>query len=126
MDILTKEEGIITQTGKDILNTNGFFRDLIRLMKNTTFRNFYNQYFNDWSDVQIMVFYMKLYTVIEDKFRQENGRQINDEMIVYVIHQIMSNSETRRFALSLFKNYKENVDMCPLYPLIKLPSSNIV
>ena len=95
-------------------------------MKNTTFRNFYNQYFNDWSDVQIMVFYMKLYTVIEDKFRQENGRQINDEMIVYVIHQIMSNSETRRFALSLFKNYKENVDMSPLYPLIKLPSSNIV
>ena len=126
MDLFTKEEGIITQNGTEILNTNSFFRDLIRVMKNTTFRKFYNQYFNDWSDVQIMVFYMKLYTVIEDKFRQEYGRQINDEMLVYVMHQIMSNSETRQLALDLFKNYKENVDMAPLYPLIKLPNSNIV
>ena len=51
-------------THNSIKKTNPFFKDLINIMNNSEFKQFYNKYFNDWSDIQAMVFFMKLYCLI--------------------------------------------------------------
>ena len=57
----------IDKKGEKILKTNPFFTDFIGLMKNTQFRYFYETYFKNWSDIETMIFYMKLYKFIESE-----------------------------------------------------------
>ena len=43
----------------------GFIGDLVKLMRNPEFKDFYDRYFRDWNDIQSMVFFMKLYSSVE-------------------------------------------------------------
>ena len=52
----TQSEQELAKVGKDISDTNVFFKDLVGLMQNVQFRNFYNEYFTEWSDIQVMIF----------------------------------------------------------------------
>jgi hypothetical protein len=88
---------------------NIFFKDLIRVMKNDSFRKFYNEYFNDWSDTQVMIFYMKLYSVIEKEYLVRFSEQISDDVMSWSLYKIMDNNNMRQMALKLFKNYKNDI-----------------
>ena len=93
--------------GGEILKTNKFFSDLCSLMKNVEFLKFYDEYFKDWSDIQCMIFYMKLYTTIDYEYSRRFDDKISDEAMTYTIKQIMDNRDTRRFAFDLFKDFKD-------------------
>lgn len=93
--------------GSKILQTNSFFQDLCRLMKNNDFRTFYDKYFNDWSETQVMIFYMKLYSTIQYEYQKRNSNEISDELMTYMLHKIMTTTDTRKYAFELFQNYKE-------------------
>ena len=47
-----------------------FFGELVNIMKNKQFREFYNTYFTDWNEIESMVFFMKLYCTIEYEYQQ--------------------------------------------------------
>ena len=51
--------------GDKILSENSFFKDFIGLMQNSSFNDFYNEYFQTWSDIETMIFYMKVYKAVE-------------------------------------------------------------
>ena len=53
---------------------------------------------------------MKLYSTIEQEHQIQFNATISDELMAYMLHQIMSNTKLRQYALKLFKNYK-NIDM---------------
>lgn len=106
--MITNSQDTITQRGSELLESNKFFADLTKLMKNLDFRKVYNEYFINWSDIQVMIFYMKLYSTIETEYYRRYSNAIQDETMVYMLHQIMSNSSMRKYALSLFSNFKEN------------------
>ena len=93
--------------GAEILRTNPFFKDLIGIMKNTEFKNFYSKYFKDWTDIQTMIFYMKLYTTIEYEYNSRFSNQINDNLMTYTLHNVMTNTNMRRMAMSLFRDFKD-------------------
>ena len=93
--------------GAEILTTNPFFKDLIGIMKNTEFKNFYSKYFKDWTDIQTMIFYMKLYTTIEYEYNSRFSNQINDNLMTYTLHNVMANTNTRSVAMSLFRDFKD-------------------
>jgi hypothetical protein len=95
--------------GKEILQKNSFFNDLVKLMKNAEFKTFYNKYFHDWSDIQTMIFYMKLYTTVEFEYERRFKKQINDEIMTYTLHHVMSNNETRKVAMELFRDFRDLV-----------------
>tara|TARA_Y100000992_G_C21231867_1_gene475918 strand:+ start:75 stop:470 length:396 start_codon:yes stop_codon:yes gene_type:complete len=97
------------ETGKDILQKNSFFNDLVKLMKNTEFKEFYNKYFHDWTDIQTMIFYMKLYSTIEYEYNRRFNNNISDELMTYTLHSVMCNKETRKVAMKLFRDFKELV-----------------
>ena len=93
--------------GKKILNNNPFFTSLCSLMKNVEFREFYNTYFNDWSEIQCMIFYMKLYESIQIEYESRYNSKISDETMSFMLHEIMTTSEARKIAFDMFRNYKE-------------------
>lgn len=97
----------LEKKGSKILKENKFFSDLCSLMKNIDFIKFYDEYFKDWSEIQCMIFYIKLYTTIEYEYKIRYNLQISDEIITYMLRQIMNNNETRRFALDLFNDFKD-------------------
>lgn len=121
----TQSEQELAKVGKDISDTNVFFKDLVGLMQNVQFRNFYNEYFTEWSDIQVMIFYMKLYAMIELEYSKRYCREIDSDMVVYVMHNIMASKMTRKIALNLFKNYKDGDDMAVLRPMLEF-SQDIV
>lgn len=94
--------------GTKILETNKFFHDLCDIMKSSEFMRFYDKYFNDWSDIQCMIFYMKLYSTIKYEYYNRFNKIISDSLMTYMLQKIMSNADTRQFAINLFNDYKEN------------------
>lgn len=86
---------------------NPFFQDFIGIMQNDEFDAFYKKYFQSWSDIQTMVFYMKLYKAVEYGYQQEYQTPIDKEFMVYVLHRIMTTQELRKEAMAIFRNLKE-------------------
>ena len=97
--------------GSRILKTNSFFQDLTKLMKNIDFYNFYKEHFTDWSNIQTTVFFMKLYTTIDYEYMNRYNEKISDEIMVFMLHKIMTTGSIRKNALKSFRNFQE--DFCP-------------
>ena len=53
---LIKTTNVIETKGKEILKKNDFFKKLINLMNSHEFNDFYESYFNDWSDIETIIF----------------------------------------------------------------------
>lgn len=99
--------------GQKILNKNNFFQDFTSLMRNNEFKKFYYNYFKDWSDIQTMIFYMKIYSTVEDLYYSQYKKEISDELMTYTLHKIITTQETRKIAVEIFKNFKgeeSNID----------------
>jgi len=96
--------------GYKLLKTNPFFNDLISLMKNSEFNAFYDNYFHDWTDIQTMIFYMKLHHTIKYEYNERYGHNISDELMVHSLHEIMTNAQTRKTAMQLFNDFKLDHD----------------
>lgn len=96
--------------GKNILKENIFFKDFTSLMRNQEFKKFYNEYFNDWSDIQTMIFYMKLYSIIEDLYFKRYNSNISDELMTYTLHKIITTKETRQLSMKLFRIFQGKED----------------
>jgi len=105
MDITSYDKN--TVVGKNLLSSNPFFKDLVTIMKNTEFKHFYDKYFHDWSDIQTMIFYMKIYKTIEFEYNRRHNSTISDDLMVYTLHGIMTTTETRKIAMQLFSDFKE-------------------
>ena len=91
--------------GAKILKKNKFFRDFTSLMRNIEFKQFYFNYFKDWTDIQTMIFYMKLYTTIEDAYFGQYNKSISDELITFTLHKIITTDKIRKVAIEMFKNF---------------------
>ena len=94
------------ENGQKILKKNQFFQDFTSLMRNSEFRHFYENYFKDWSDIQTMIFYMKIYCTVEDLYFNKYKNNISDELMTYTLHKIITTNDTRRVAVELFKSFK--------------------
>ena len=89
---------------------NPFFGDLVALMKNKEFRDLYDTYFTDWNEIQSMVFFMKLYSTIEYEYQERFNQSISDNDMKNMLHNVMQNNVTRRYALELFQEFKITKD----------------
>lgn len=102
----TKNYTKLEKEGEKILSKNHFFQDFTSLMRNNEFKNFYQNYFKDWSDIQTMIFYMKIYSTVEELYYSQFKKEISDELMTYTLHKIITTNETRKVAMEIFKNFK--------------------
>jgi hypothetical protein len=96
------------KSGAKILSKNDFFKDFIGLMQNIEFDNFYNKYFKNWSDIQTMLFYMKLYKAVEYGYNDKFKKPIEPELMTFVLHKIMTENTLRKSAVQSFSTFKES------------------
>jgi len=96
------------KSGAKILSKNDFFQDFIGLMQNIEFDNFYNKYFKNWSDIQTMLFYMKLYKAVEYGYKDKFKKSIEPELMTFILHKIMTDTTLRRSAVQIFNSFKES------------------
>jgi hypothetical protein len=94
--------------GEKILQENEFFNDLDFIMSNDSFRVFYEKYFKDFTDVKIVLLYMKLYETIETEYRDRHGMEIEKELLAYMIKEIMNDSISRKNVFESFHKFIEN------------------
>ena len=100
---LIKTTNVIETKGKEILKKNDFFKKLINLMNSHEFNDFYESYFNDWSDNK----------TIDDEYSRRFEDDISDEAMTYTLYNVMNNTSMRKMALSKFSDFKQskNIDM---------------
>lgn len=98
----------IINEGKHILEENNFFNDLDNIMIDNNFRSFYNTYFKDFTDIKVVLLYMKLYETIQIEYKDHNGVEIEKELLAYMIKELMSDNESRKNIYKAFYNFTDN------------------
>jgi len=98
----------IINDGKVILSENSFFNDLDNIMNNNEFRNFYDKYFNDFTDTKVVLLYMKLYETLQIEYREKNGCDVEKEVLAYIMKELMIDNISRKNIFDAFNDYTEN------------------
>ena len=98
----------IMKKGKIILKENDFFNDLDYIMSDNSFRIFYDKYFKDFNDVKVIILYMKLYETIQKEYFEINNKEIEKELLAYIIKEVMSDNFTRKIIMKSFDEYENN------------------
>jgi len=98
----------ILEEGKKILQKNNFFNSLDVVMTNDDFRSFYDNYFKDFTDIKVVILYMKLYETIQIEYKERNGIPIKKEFLAYMIKELMNNNESRKYIHEAFYNFTDN------------------
>lgn len=105
-DLVSYERSI--KIGEKIQKSNRFFKDFTLLMNSPEFTNFYENYFSNWSDIETMIFYMKLYKAVEYGYKKYHDDTINENYMIFILHKIISTNELRQNAIQIFNNFKES------------------
>jgi len=77
-------------------------------MTNHDFRSFYDNYFKDFTDIKVVILYMKLYETIQIEYKERNGIPIKKEFLAYMIKELMNNNESRKYIHEAFYNFTDN------------------
>ena len=101
------EQPNMLKEGKKIIQKNDFFNQLNEVMQDSKFRAFYDKYFKDATDIKTVILYMKLYEKLETEYLERNGKQIEDELLVYMIKQLMTGKDSRKHILNSFHEFFE-------------------
>lgn len=87
---------------------NIFFDNLYNLMNDKSFKFFYDEYFDTWDNIEVMIMYIKLFDLIQNEYFKKFHKIItNDEMNEYLF-KIMNNKVLRKMVVDSFLNYKKN------------------
>jgi len=100
----------IINDGKVILSENSFFNDLDNIMNNIEFRNFYDKYFKDFTDMKVVLLYMKLYETLQIEYREKNGYDVEKEVLAYMMKELMTDNISRKNIFDAFNDYTQNVN----------------
>ena len=76
-------------------------------MQNEQFRKFYNKYYKNWGEIEVMMMYMKLYESIEKEYFQQFNEKISKEKVLYIVKQIIKNKNSRKYTFQQFKDFKD-------------------
>tara|TARA_B100001094_G_C18176882_1_gene798410 strand:- start:856 stop:1260 length:405 start_codon:yes stop_codon:yes gene_type:complete len=111
-DFSAKYKKFIKNEGVKIYKENNFFKDLNDLMSNKQFKKFYDKYFTNWMEVEVMLMYMKLYDTMKTSYEEKYKHPIDEPSLLFMIREVIRNNESRRWVLDnfeLFKNGKEQI-----------------
>ncbi len=104
-----KIQNFIENEGSIIYKKNNFFKDLHNLMKNPEFKQFYDKYFENWFDIEMMIMYMKLYESIKQSYLLKFNQEIPFTVLLFILREVIRNNETRRMIIDNFELFKKGL-----------------
>ena len=87
---------------------NIFFDNLYNLMNDKSFKFFYNEYFDTWDNIEVMIMYMKLFDLIQNEYFKKFDKIISNHEMNEYLFKIMNNKVLRKMVVDSFLNYKKN------------------
>lgn len=96
----------INNIGNIIYNKNDFLAKIYDIMSYNTFNNYFKEYINDYSDVQVSILYFYLYNIIDEQFKTYFKREIKKGEMIYLLKEIMSNSDMRKYFINFTNDNK--------------------
>ena len=60
---------------------------------------FYDKYFTNWLDTEVMVMYMKLYNTIKSQYLLKYDKELDKESVLFILREIIRNNESRKYVL---------------------------
>jgi len=94
--------------GNKMLDENEFFRDLVALMENEQFKNFFKKHMFDWTSVKSTVIYMKLYNELKTKYKKVTNDELEQSIVVYLLTKIMRDKTLRPVSIKTIDKLYEN------------------
>lgn len=91
------------------LSKKDFIQELINVMNNADFKEFYNNYCSEpstWSDIEAIILYMKLLEIIKLKYKEKYNHEAPNTVLYNTVHKIMTNSDARKHSIEIFGKYK--------------------
>lgn len=94
----------IMNEGKKIYNENGYISKIWDIMSDDTFNSFFEEYLNNYSDVQIAMVFFNLYKIIKDQYYELFNKTITKEEMVYMLKNIMRDNFMRKYFIQSTKD----------------------
>tara|TARA_B100001175_G_C19456662_1_gene614173 strand:+ start:472 stop:801 length:330 start_codon:yes stop_codon:yes gene_type:complete len=89
-------------------NNSSFFKDLLFLMNNSTFKSFYKKYCDTWTNINTVIMYLKLYEIIEISYYNKFNKKISHKDMLFILNNIIKNSILRQIVINNYNIYKTN------------------
>ena len=102
-----KQEDILINNGKKIVENNEFLKDLSNLMENEEFKTFYNKHMTTWIDIKCTAIYMRLYSEFKTKYKQIAEMELDKHITVFILRKIMTDKELRPFSIQTIEKMQE-------------------
>lgn len=94
----------IMNEGEKIYNENGYISKIWDIMSDDTFNSFFEEYLNNYSDVQIAMVFFNLYKIIKDQYYELFNKTITKEEMVYMLKNIMRDNFMRKYFIQSTKD----------------------
>ena len=104
----TKISKISKIEGERMIKENEFFKDLVSLMENAQFKNFFKKHLCDWVSVKSTVIYMKLYNELKTKYKKLTDKELEESVVIYLLSKIMRDNNIRPITIKTIDKIYEN------------------
>ena len=96
----------------EITRQNSFntFETIMDLMNQPNFRTLVDKHFNQYSEIQSIIVFIKSYQYLEMLYLKKHGLLPNREYISEGIKQIMADSKLRRFFIDSSRDFMKDYD----------------
>jgi len=95
----------MNRKGQELLNKNDFFRDLSKIMENKEFSLFLQKYMFNSLEIQNSLLYIKLYETVKNKLDKTNKKNVDKNVIIYIIYSIMTDRKYRKIFVNVIGNF---------------------
>ena len=82
----------LEEKGRQLYQTNEHFRLIANVMEHPEFRQFFNNYMQDWDNVKMIIMFMKMYESIE----KHSKVQLSPYQKISIIKEVIDDSQTRQ------------------------------
>ena len=83
------------QEGEKLVENNKFFKDLATIMKNKDVKMFFDKYFTDMNSIKSTVIYMKVFRLLEEKYKSLSEKELSEYVNIYLLHRAMTTDHLR-------------------------------
>jgi len=126
-EIVIKDQNFVKELvkkGENEIVYNNFFNLIDYIMNDNMTRLFIEEYFKDWDEIKTTLMFIKTYQIVDKEIhhleRKNNQKFEKDErrkMIIGLIKNLISNSESRREIVKnmcsfMDTDYKESKNIC--------------
>ena len=81
------------------------------LMSDEQFRRFFQSYFDDWSEIKMIIMCMKMYELV-DQYHKQQGFTLSSSEILDIVRKTLMNHETRAVLIGELSKFTQGLESC--------------